>query len=203
MTICLPRTKGILRTCSTRLSPHRLEPDAFIASGVYRPPKERGPFSRRPCVVTRSKMKRGNLVSPAMLVLVSLLLSSLVRVEGTIGIVKNGKSYHSKPDHKVGKTMTKGTTYMAHLQYIATNMHMCPNDGPNPRKWNITRPTDNLPGKIDQNSEKKVFVVPDVWVCQAATTRWAYVLPMLIPVSSPTSPLMLQSLWWYGRVDAP
>jgi hypothetical protein len=71
-----------------------------------------------------------------------LFLSLLGSVHGTITIVDTDKHLTSKVDRKLGERLWKGYGYMARLQYVHGNLPLCGLD----RTWNITRPTDGLPG---------------------------------------------------------
>ena len=75
------------------------------------------------------------------------LLSSLDSARGTVTIFDTDKHLPSKPDRKVGQRLWKGYGYMARLQYVHGNLPLCGIDNNSPT-WNITRPTDGLPGTL-------------------------------------------------------
>jgi hypothetical protein len=71
-------------------------------------------------------------------------------VEATISIADSGRTFESRPDHRLGPRLWKGYEYMGRMQYILDNPTLCPdtNHASNPKKYQIVKPEDGLPGAL-------------------------------------------------------
>ena len=102
-----------------------------------------------------SMMRLVGVPSHFLIVDITLILLLLVLVtqtaDATITEVATGKHWNSEPDKKLGQRLWQGYEYVAHLQYVRSNLQLCPlpseGNGNQPRMWNITRPLDSTPGK--------------------------------------------------------
>jgi hypothetical protein len=73
-----------------------------------------------------------------------VLLSTFIpNANAIVEVVDMGRIYESRPDNYVGLQMRNGLKYPARLQFLPENRHLCGNT-----KWNVTVPSDGLPGKI-------------------------------------------------------
>lgn len=61
----------------------------------------------------------------------------------TITVTESGQRFPSRPDHLVGQKFADGFEYMARLQFIHSNLNLCPNEDNT-----IHVPTDGLPGML-------------------------------------------------------
>lgn len=92
------------------------------------------------------------LIVNITVILLQILVLLTQTADATITEVATGKHWNSKPDKKLGQRLWQGYEYVAHLQYVRSNLQLCPlpseGNGNQPRMWNITRPLDSTPGKI-------------------------------------------------------
>jgi hypothetical protein len=73
-------------------------------------------------------------------------MSLLHTAVATITMAGTGERFATKPDPILGERLTDGYEYMARLQHLDDNLDLCPTgNGRNP--YNITVPSDGLPGK--------------------------------------------------------
>ena len=64
----------------------------------------------------------------------------------SITVMDSGERYRSRADHVFGKAFVRGGEYMARLQYLEGNLHLCPSASQD-KTWNLTHvPPDMLPG---------------------------------------------------------
>lgn len=80
--------------------------------------------------------------SVASMVLSAFLL--ILSCDAMIQLVDLGRVYQSRPDNYVGFEMRTGLEYPARLQRVPENSYLCGS-----RTWNITVPTDGLPGRSE------------------------------------------------------
>ena len=87
-------------------------------------------------------LKHRTLISTVCLL---LCLSSFCKA--SITIVDTGKKLPSKQDRQLAGAshLASGLSYMAHLQYVHSNLVLCDVPG---TIWNITKPSDGVPGEF-------------------------------------------------------
>ena len=102
-----------------------------------------------------SNYGRSKLTSLASLLTLALALCLPSSGMASLTVVDTGERYGSRVDHTYGRVFKRGFEYMARLQYLEGNFHLCPSKTKPQQVWNLTYVPADFPGT------NMVFVMAD------------------------------------------